>query len=874
MNRAAGGDRPSVDRARFVAELERFPQPKVIVVRACAGAGKTFALRRWAARRPATAYLELAPSHDTPEGLLEALASALGTAEVPRSATHTLGDVVAAATDDIDTIVFDSAERLTHPAVLHALDELVSGPPESVRFVFCGRSTPPLASLAVARLQGELREIRDDVLRLDEREALELFETAAGRPPPDDDVVPRLMALSEGWFGGFRLAAATWRADDGDGAGRTARTDAKRLDDAMAPIASYVFGDVLSRLSPRLVNFLVDTSAFEELEAEMCDAARERSDSAHLLGELERLTAFVRPVAGSPGRYRLHGLVRRAVLDVARAENPTRVHELHAKAADLCWLAGDETAAMRNLVAADRVNDAWQLFLDHWTDRFFSGAFITLSEWVALLDATDVRDSDRCAELVCAMVLLGRVQRAEQLLVELNRLHGRQPRSIPLEVARFLHSYARGSLDVALLHATRARADDGPGSLWRRLRADLGLCFQLAFVDRIDEAWSAYDSARRDEDTTALLDAVTYPSALAHLALTEGRLGEAEALTTRALAAGTRLDPIARSMLCEAHQTAGFVHTERNELDDAERHFREAIVAADAVAVAHTRVLPRLGMARIAHIRGDRDRAYETLDRCRNLPNTRLDWHFLERIAEVEAGLRLREGDAQGALDGLPAMPSHRLGLIEVRALAALGEHERAIDMLARIRAPGSRRGVQSLLVLARCLPDHNARTNALREALQLAERQSYVRVLIDEKTWLIDRLLGLVPTWPTGFVQTVLELSIDESTHADLTRVPLTPYSPLSPREIEVWRYLATSLSMSEIADQLFVSRNTIKTHVRNLYRKLGVTTREEAVNVEVVDYRPAGSDRPTRAGGRVATRPPADPGEKPAGRESQLTC
>jgi LuxR family maltose regulon positive regulatory protein len=801
------------------------------------------------------------------------VAGALGFAGSPRAETHMLGDLVAAVGHRVDTIVFDSAERLTHPAVLHALDELIVGAPPSLRFVFAGRATPPLASLAGLRIRGDLREIADEVLRLDEREAVGLFAVVVGHAPPELTLVPRLMELSEGWLGGFRMAAAEWQvAPDRS---ETDRTDAERLDDAMAPIRAYVFGDVLSRLSPRLVAFLADTSAFEVLEADMCDAVRERTDSGHLLGEVERATAFLRPMPGRAGHYRLHGLVRRAILDAVRIASTERLQDMHARAAEICWLAGDETAAMRHLVAADRVDEAWRLFLDHWTDRFFSGGFTTLFEWTAMLAATDVRDADRCAELVCALLLLGQVPDAEALLVELTRRHGRGPDSTPMEVARFLHSYALGSLDVALVHSTRARADeDDPGSLWRRLRVDLGLCFLFAFVDRIPEAWRAYDSARRDEDATALLDAVTYPSALGHLALTEGRLGDAEALASRALAAGRRLDPLARSMLCEAHHTKGFVHLERNELDDAEHHFREAIAAADNVTFAHTRVLPRLGLARLEHVRGHRDRAHELLTVCRNLPEARLDWHFLERIAEVEGGLRLRDGDARGAIDELPSMPSQRLGLIEVRALAALGEHERALDALALIRPPGARRGVQVSLVLARCLPDHNARTNALRDALQLAERQGLVRVLVDEKSWLIDRLLGLVPTWPTGFVQAVLEASIDESTHVDLARVPLSPYSPLSPREIEVWRYLATSLSLTEIADRLFVSRNTIKTHVRNLYRKLGVTTREEAVNVEVVDYRAAGSERPARAQGPVPPRAPQAAADHDLGRESQLTC
>jgi ATP/maltotriose-dependent transcriptional regulator MalT len=248
------------------------------------------------------------------------------------------------------------------------------------------------------------------------------------------------------------------------------------------------------------------------------------------------------------------------------------------------------------------------------------------------------------------------------------------------------------------------------------------------------------------------------------------------------------------------------------------------------------RVLPRLGLARLRHAQGQRERAFALLAECRELPNTRLDHHFIERIAEIEAHLRLCDGDPQGALVTLPPLHGGRVTLIEVRALAALGEHEAALELLARTDPPGARRAIQAALVQARCLPDEEQRQKALTVAVQLSEQQGYVRILVDERAWLFERLMGLVPTWPTDYVARVIDASAHELA-ANEPHAPFAPSAQLSGRELEVWRYLATPLSLGEISRRLYISRNTMKTHVRNIYRKLGVATREAAVGVRVTE-------------------------------------
>ncbi len=114
-----------------------------------------------------------------------------------------------------------------------------------------------------------------------------------------------------------------------------------------------------------------------------------------------------------------------------------------------------------------------------------------------------------------------------------------------------------------------------------------------------------------------------------------------------------------------------------------------------------------------------------------------------------------------------------------------------------------------------------------VRQALALGEEDGYVRVFVDEAEWIAPTVRRLVGTWPSGYAAEIAAAIVAEPDRRASTR----NLADLSDREQEVWRFLSTSLSMQEIADALYVSRNTLKSHVRSIYRKLGVSTREAAV-------------------------------------------
>jgi LuxR family maltose regulon positive regulatory protein len=529
----------------------------------------------------------------------------------------------------------------------------------------------------------------------------------------------------------------------------------------------------------------------------------------------------------------MHSLVRQVVEDELATTDAERHRSLHNRAARWCRGQGDEVGAMRHLVAGGDLDGAWKRFRDHWAERYFAGDFATVRGWCDILAANAQLDVERASELAIALLLLGRLVEAEHFVIEASLVldASDEPHNECLELARFLHANWRGALDIAIEHAALARVSDGADGppIWRRMRASLLLASALAFCGRLADADVELRRAATVEDPASPVDAVVFAAAKARLALLSGHLLDAEEHALRSLDAAALLRGDSRALLCEALGTMGYIQLERNELVAAERDLQRAVESADAIGYAPVRVVARLSLARVHHARGHRELAFATIAECRRLGGTRFDHHFTDRIAEAEAQLRLSESDAIGALQALPPDRGHRLRLIEARALAAMGDHAGALALVADIDSSNPYRAVRVHLVRARCAFDAQERRMELTEAIGLAEVSGLTRLLLDERQWLLEHLHALAPAWPTDYVAGLIERSVQELA----IRTPADRLAKLSERELEVWRQLSTPLSLSEISRRLFISRNTMKTHVRNIYRKLEVATREAAVAV-----------------------------------------
>jgi LuxR family maltose regulon positive regulatory protein len=275
-----------------------------------------------------------------------------------------------------------------------------------------------------------------------------------------------------------------------------------------------------------------------------------------------------------------------------------------------------------------------------------------------------------------------------------------------------------------------------------------------------------------------------------------------------------------------AHHVIGTVLLERNRIEEARDALEQALELAAKQGFAYVTLMPELAMARVHHCLGDDVAASEHITRARELLDPQAGSTLLQRVDESDALLAIAAGDHDRA-----HAIAHRLhepwrARVLTRLRVEAGESGEAQSLFAHYPQASRRDRIELLLLRARTAGEADAH-EFVRRALALAESDDYVRVFVDEASWLDPMIRRLVGRWPSSYVAEIAAAIVAEPDR----HVSGRNLSNLSEREQEVWRFLSTSLSMQEIADALYVSRNTLKSHVRSIYRKLGVGTREAAV-------------------------------------------
>jgi DNA-binding CsgD family transcriptional regulator len=288
------------------------------------------------------------------------------------------------------------------------------------------------------------------------------------------------------------------------------------------------------------------------------------------------------------------------------------------------------------------------------------------------------------------------------------------------------------------------------------------------------------------------------------------------------LALETRLDVAAA---VDPNYVVGSVLAERDELARAVAHLAVAVERSDAIGLGPACVLTRIALAKARHAQGDVDATEALLADARScvIADSRV---LLQRVTDAEVLLALRRGDIDTAERRVFDLAEPCRSRRSARLFAQTGDPARALAALEMAPATSPRNHLDSLFIRAMCT-DGPARSAIVSEALVAAEPDGYVRTITDEAPWIRPALTDLVGSWPTDYPSRLLDIIAAEPSPTAAG----TGGEHLTEREREVLRYLATQLTMRDIARTLFISRNTLKSHVRSIYQKLGVQSREGAV-------------------------------------------
>ncbi|GLY68857.1 LuxR C-terminal-related transcriptional regulator [Amycolatopsis taiwanensis] len=858
-----------VSRPRLLSALDQAPDAMVTLVCAPAGSGKTLLLADWVRRRglPATAWVSL-DSDDNDDrrfwsGVLGALAacpvvphdSPIRRLPVPHHPSRDLG-FLAAVVNALDGapgpvwLVLDDVQELADPEPLHGLETLLRHQPAGLRLVLASRYNPPLP-LARLRLADQLVEIRADALRFSPEEARALLEAAGADLRPGQ--LRQLVAQTEGWAAGLRLAAVSLSEAEDHEAFLAEFAENDRA------VAEYLIDEVLSRLPDELREFLCTISVCDQVSAGLARAVSGRADIGRMLDTLESKTSLL-VRAGGPGHwYRMHALVRSYLLaDLTRA-TPARAAALHANAAG--WLA-EHGHPVQALAHAGRTGDSAQV------------AALLRRQAVPLITSGEHEVLRR------ALTDLG-----EGLLAE-DPLFALVSAALQLEC---------GQAEAAALHLAHAEAawPERPAPELESLRRLVHSRQALVGGD-VEEMLRTTDPLAAGNATALDASAMLHRGAAL---LAAGRLEAAEKQVSGALAVAREHGQHYVATQCLAtlgvHAAAVGDFPLMSELagradEEATAHgWQRTLAGADAcVLLAYGALLAAdpgdcLRQARRAAALSEdaipRPQTPLAID-TDALPANRglhLLVGVLAGIARFEtgawpAGLR-QIHDARVAVGGgrLSPMPAALCAVLEHRAALRFGWTEDAQETLAwsRTSIPGSGEAALMRASAHLALGRHVSAGRMIRPLLDgsvpavlpwspvagwLVEAE--VALLAGERARAVRALRkALAKAGPMGvryplvFASAAVvdlltsqrgRLGDSDAFAAEVLaarralNIPEIP-APLTKRERNVLRLLPTLRSLDEIAEDLTVSPNTVKTHVRSIYAKLGVRRRREAVTV-----------------------------------------
>jgi LuxR family maltose regulon positive regulatory protein len=846
-----------VRRDRLWDELDRAVERPLTLVAGPPGAGKTALLGSWiaAGRAPGrVAWLSLDAADGDRRRFWHAVFEALeragaGTGETapavhPEERVDVLVGRLAAAVGERGPVVLVLDDFHEVADTLHGdLDLLLRHPLPALRLIVATRADPPL-HLGRMRLQDQLAEIRSSDLAFTLAETAAMLDALGVKLAVDHR--RRLWERTEGWVGAIRLASLSLR----DHPQPERRVDDFAGDDRA--ISDYLLTEVMSTLSDEDRSFMLRTAVAGVLNGDLADELTGGSDGHRRLGDLARGGALLEAVDRRGEWYRYHALLAELLRAELRSAFPGELAELHRRAA--VWLAdhGDDARALRHAVEADAWDLATQLAGERWIDLLIRGEIGVLSPFVERMPA-DRLDADPELALAIASAMLERGDEvaAERRLRRAEREVARVPADrqhrfeVSLIAVRLHLARLRGDLEAALL-AGRELARAGrlePGVVETDLRA-------LALINLgIAELWSGdLDAAGRhlEHGRAAAVEAgrgwLTLV-AVAHLAILAGAQDDfprsarlaGEAIALAEAHGWTRSWPAGGAYLAQAAA----------ELLGGRLEAAEPVLALAQEALVNTRERPLravLGLLRsgVMGAHGDHESALavvvagvDALGDWPLRPSIRDQFAVREATLRAEMGDRVRaEQLLVGGRNSLPA------AVLLARMRLGDGDDEAARETLApwmeNLDSQRALASVQALVVDALALDaqaDHEGAAASLERALARAEPIGLRASLLSFGRPLQPLLRRQIRHGTAhGALASELADALDRDDGAAVPRSEVL-VEPLSPRERAVLRYLPAMMSNQEIAAELFVSVNTVKTHLKAIYRKLDVRDRREAV-------------------------------------------
>ncbi len=876
-----------VPRSRLLASLNKGLAGKLTLVSAPAGFGKTTLVGEWIANldQPA-AWLSLDESDndlnrflayfiaalqsilpDLGSGVLKALQAPPPVPTEPLLVAL-LNDITAIPNDFL--LVLDDYHVIDAPEVHETLIFFLNHLPQQMHLVITTREDPPLP-LPRLRVRGKLNELGTAELRFNSKEAADFLNQVMDLNL-SSAAVQSLEERTEGWIAGLQLAALSMRGHQGSERFIESFTGSHRL------VVDYLAEEILQQQSQEVQTFLLQTSVLARLCGPLCDAVvgEKNINGQGILTHLVRSNLLIAPLDGQGQWYRYHQLFADALHGRLLKEQPDLAHGLHRRAC--AWFENNNlhSEAIGHALAGGDFGHAADLIENEWSiirrSCFRSPTWLS---WVEALPQEIVRQRPVIiVGYAWELLNFGQLQAAEQQMIlaeqwlepgddDLSPDEANDQEMVianqkewpylraTLASARAFYAQALGDVPGTMKYARRTLANAQNDDQHTRGIASFLLGLGFWSSGELEKAYQAMSEGMVDlRQAGSFLFAISGTIFMADILVDLGRLRLAistlqEALRLAEAQGKPYIEGVADLFLglCDLFR-------EQGNLQEAEAFRERSVAVKDGSALPYWDYRYLLAQAREKEARGDLDGALQLLIEAEG---TGYDIPVppIRPLAALKAEIWIRQGalskaqawaDQRGLavnapLDYLQEFEHHILARLLIGRYRSQAQKETlaaAEDLLRRLlddarkgKRVGSVIAVQITQALARqAANDISAAQNHLQQALLLAEPEGYVRIFVKEGL-IMRELLGLLAIEDerlSAYVQRLLAYFGEEKSEHDLIE-------PLTPREQEVLRLIAAGRSNPEIAAELVIAVTTVKTHVKNIYGKLGVSNRFEAI-------------------------------------------
>ena len=872
-----------VSRPRLVGRMDEGNEGALTLISAPAGSGKTTLLAEWLVgsigSKQRVGWFSLGSTDNNPtvfwayviravqrirSGVGEQALRMLFTPQSPpiQSILTTLINEISVIEDPF-TLILDDYHVITEPAIHEGIGFLVEHKPPQMHLIIASRTDPPLP-LARLRASRALTEIRAADLRFTPQETSDFLNEVMGLNLSADDV-SALEARTEGWIAGLQLAALSMQGH-GDVDGFIASFSG---DDRY--IVDYLVEEVLRRQTEQVRHFLLQTAILDRLNGPLCNAVTGMDQGGPFLEELERSNLFVVPLDDKREWYRYHHLFGEVLQSHLHKELPDQIPELHHKAS--AWYEQEDLfeeaihhalAAKDDGRAADLIAAVWPLM-----NRTYQSA--TVIGWMELLPEALIRSRPILSiGYAWGTLEMGDMKAGDAWLnVTEALLHdfkaGKKPEldlsdtrfrylSYHLASARTYYALAHGDIPGTIQYARQAQ-DLYPEADYVEKSIPLAL-MAIAYwtMGNLEEALRSFGTIQRMyREAKDILMTMSVAFVLAEIYLEQGRLDEASSVAEDARQLFKEAGQSLQIGVGDLHIKEGLIDLFRGELQQAAYHIEQSVALGDSAMLPGNSYRRHTALALLHEAQGRLDDAMDELTRAEQA-YVLSPMPIIRPLTALKVRIWLKQGRLLDALDwassqdvpetGEPAymhtfvlLTLARIRIAEYVHRPDLARLDEALHMLDRLRQSAEagrriRNIIEIRIMQALGLQAKQDTAGALihiERALTLAKPAGLTYHFTIEGEPMLDLLRHAAASGIGGaFTRTLLAQFNDP---AALGMASSELVTPLTTRELEILRLIASGMRNQQIADHLFISLSTVKRHIANTYGKLDVTHRTEAI-------------------------------------------